>query len=168
MTDAALDLSGYELVVDEPLSQALRAAEPGLEERGDGLAGRRGMGDVGELGGGVVAPDRDVADLADRGADRGGELGECAVVVEPGQRREALGGDIGGMGRRDERVRVGRVPDDGDADVVGARPRTAGMVRGDLLAANGGIFGPQGAAINAVADDDVRVLVLGNPRTPTR
>jgi len=49
------------------------------------------------------------------------------------------------------------------AVLVGARPRTAGMERGDLLAANGGIFGPQGAAINAGAADDVRVLVVGNP-----
>jgi len=37
------------------------------------------------------------------------------------------------------------------------------MERGDLLAANGGIFKPQGAAINAGAADDVRVLVVGNP-----
>ena len=48
--------------------------------------------------------------------------------------------------------------------LVGARPRTAGMERGDLLSANGGIFKPQGAAINAGAADDVRVLVVGNPR----
>ncbi|WP_062311978.1 malate dehydrogenase [Demequina rhizosphaerae] len=47
--------------------------------------------------------------------------------------------------------------------LVGARPRGAGMERGDLLAANGGIFGPQGTAINAGAADDVRVLVVGNP-----
>ena len=47
--------------------------------------------------------------------------------------------------------------------LVGARPRTAGMERGDLLEANGGIFGPQGEAINAGAADDVRVLVVGNP-----
>lgn len=47
--------------------------------------------------------------------------------------------------------------------LVGARPRTAGMERGDLLAANGGIFGPQGEAINAGAADDVRVVVVGNP-----
>jgi malate dehydrogenase len=51
----------------------------------------------------------------------------------------------------------------GVALLVGARPRSAGMERGDLLAANGGIFGPQGAAINAGASDDVRVLVVGNP-----
>lgn len=49
------------------------------------------------------------------------------------------------------------------AMLVGARPRTAGMERGDLLEANGGIFGPQGAAINAGAADDIRVLVVGNP-----
>lgn len=47
--------------------------------------------------------------------------------------------------------------------LVGARPRTAGMERADLLAANAGIFGPQGAALNANAADDVRVLVVGNP-----
>ena len=47
--------------------------------------------------------------------------------------------------------------------LVGARPRAAGMERGDLLAANGGIFGPQGEAINAHAADDVRVVVVGNP-----
>ncbi len=47
--------------------------------------------------------------------------------------------------------------------LVGARPRGAGMERGDLLTANGGIFGPQGEAINAGAASDVRVLVVGNP-----
>ena len=47
--------------------------------------------------------------------------------------------------------------------LVGARPRTKGMERGDLLEANGGIFKPQGEAINAGAAEDVRVLVVGNP-----
>ena len=47
--------------------------------------------------------------------------------------------------------------------LVGARPRTAGMERGDLLSANGGIFKPQGEAINAGAASDIRVLVVGNP-----
>ncbi|MFF2780121.1 malate dehydrogenase [Streptomyces sp. NPDC058052] len=47
--------------------------------------------------------------------------------------------------------------------LVGARPRGPGMERGDLLAANGGIFKPQGEAINAHAADDVRILVVGNP-----
>ena len=49
------------------------------------------------------------------------------------------------------------------AMLVGARPRSAGMERGDLLAANGGIFAPQGAAIAAAAAADVRVVVVGNP-----
>jgi len=47
--------------------------------------------------------------------------------------------------------------------LVGARPRGPGMERGDLLSANGGIFKPQGQAINAGAADDVKVLVVGNP-----
>ncbi|MEO6087501.1 MAG: malate dehydrogenase [Umezawaea sp.] len=47
--------------------------------------------------------------------------------------------------------------------LVGARPRSKGMERGDLLSANGGIFKPQGEAINAGAASDVRVLVVGNP-----
>jgi len=47
--------------------------------------------------------------------------------------------------------------------LVGARPRTAGMERGDLLSANGGIFKPQGEALNAGAAQDIRVLVVGNP-----
>ncbi|MFE3259108.1 malate dehydrogenase [Nocardia sp. NPDC059229] len=49
------------------------------------------------------------------------------------------------------------------AILVGARPRTAGMERSDLLAANGPIFTDQGAAINANAAEDIRVLVVGNP-----
>ncbi len=49
------------------------------------------------------------------------------------------------------------------AMLVGARPRGPGMERGDLLAANAGIFGPQGAAIGEGAADDVRVVVVGNP-----
>lgn len=47
--------------------------------------------------------------------------------------------------------------------LVGSVPRKAGMERGDLLKVNGGIFKPQGEAINAHAASDVRVLVLGNP-----
>jgi malate dehydrogenase len=47
--------------------------------------------------------------------------------------------------------------------LVGARPRTKGMERADLLEANGGIFKPQGEAINAGAAGDVKVLVVGNP-----
>src|SRR5215204_1829841 len=47
--------------------------------------------------------------------------------------------------------------------LIGARPRSKGMERADLLEANGGIFKPQGEAINAGAADDVKVLVVGNP-----
>jgi malate dehydrogenase len=47
--------------------------------------------------------------------------------------------------------------------LVGARPRSKGMERSDLLEANGGIFKPQGEAINEGAADDIRVLVVGNP-----
>src|SRR5687767_15314409 len=49
------------------------------------------------------------------------------------------------------------------AMLVGARPRSKGMERADLLEANGQIFKPQGEALNAGAADDVRVLVVGNP-----
>jgi malate dehydrogenase len=45
----------------------------------------------------------------------------------------------------------------------GARPRTKGMERGDLLEANGGIFKPQGQALNEHAASDLKVLVVGNP-----
>lgn len=49
------------------------------------------------------------------------------------------------------------------AFLVGAKPRGAGEERADLLKNNGGIFGPQGRAINDHAADDIRVLVVGNP-----
>ena len=49
------------------------------------------------------------------------------------------------------------------AFLVGSMPRKAGMERSDLLSANGGIFGPQGEAINAGAAEDIKVLVVGNP-----
>jgi malate dehydrogenase len=47
--------------------------------------------------------------------------------------------------------------------LVGARPRTKGMERGDLLEANGAIFTAQGKALGDVAADDVLVTVTGNP-----
>ena len=47
--------------------------------------------------------------------------------------------------------------------LVGARPRTKGMERGDLLEANGAIFTAQGKALNQVAAHDVRIGVTGNP-----
>jgi malate dehydrogenase len=47
--------------------------------------------------------------------------------------------------------------------LVGSIPRKEGMERGDLLSVNGGIFKPQGMAINDHAASDIRVLVVGNP-----
>jgi malate dehydrogenase len=47
--------------------------------------------------------------------------------------------------------------------LVGARPRGPGMERKDLLLANAQIFSAQGKALDAVADRNVRVLVVGNP-----
>ncbi len=47
--------------------------------------------------------------------------------------------------------------------LVGARPRTKGMERGDLLEANGAIFTAQGKALGEVAADDIRIGVTGNP-----
>ena len=47
--------------------------------------------------------------------------------------------------------------------LIGARPRTKGMERSDLLEANGGIFKPQGKALNDHAASDIKVLVVGNP-----
>ncbi|MCF2587186.1 malate dehydrogenase [Brevibacterium sp. UCMA 11752] len=47
--------------------------------------------------------------------------------------------------------------------LVGARPRSQGMERSDLLEANGAIFTAQGKALNSVAADDVRIGVTGNP-----
>jgi malate dehydrogenase len=47
--------------------------------------------------------------------------------------------------------------------LVGSRPRTKGMERAELLGANGEIFTVQGKALNDVAADDVKVLVVGNP-----
>lgn len=49
------------------------------------------------------------------------------------------------------------------AMLVGAKPRTKGMERGDLLTENGKIFKPQGRAINEHAERDVKILVIGNP-----
>ena len=49
------------------------------------------------------------------------------------------------------------------AMLVGARPRSKGMERADLLEANGQIFKPQGEALNAGAAHDVKILVVGNP-----
>ncbi|MGW0038622.1 malate dehydrogenase [Gordonia sp. NPDC003376] len=47
--------------------------------------------------------------------------------------------------------------------LIGAKPRTKGMERADLLAANSAIFANQGSILNEVAADDLRVIVVGNP-----
>jgi malate dehydrogenase len=47
--------------------------------------------------------------------------------------------------------------------LIGARPRSKGMERADLLEANGQIFKPQGEAIEKRSAADVKVLVVGNP-----
>lgn len=49
------------------------------------------------------------------------------------------------------------------AILVGSMPRKEGMERSDLLKINGGIFAPQGKAINDYAAKDVKVFVVGNP-----
>ncbi|MGV9712052.1 malate dehydrogenase [Gordonia sp. NPDC003424] len=47
--------------------------------------------------------------------------------------------------------------------LIGSKPRTKGMERSDLLQANAAIFAEQGAVLNEVAGDDVRIIVVGNP-----
>ena len=49
------------------------------------------------------------------------------------------------------------------AFLVGSRPRGKGMLRADLIAVNGPIYTTQGSALNAVAAEDIRVVVVGNP-----
>eukprot|EP00803_Ostreobium_quekettii_P006890 evm.model.scf_64.17 EVM.evm.TU.scf_64.17 scf_64:137910-142967(+) len=53
-----------------------------------------------------------------------------------------------------------------DADwalLIGAKPRTKGMERADLLEVNGRVFADQGRALNEVANRNVKVVVVGNP-----
>ena len=47
--------------------------------------------------------------------------------------------------------------------LIGAKPRSKGMERADLLAANAAIFADAGRALNAAAGEDVRIVVVGNP-----
>ena len=77
------------------------------------------------------------------------ELDDCAFPL------------LAGIDIFDDPSRPSRAPN--VALLVGARPRTKGMERADLLEANGGIFKPQGEAIAAGAADDIKVLVVGNP-----
>ena len=102
----------------------------GLDERaleprgvGDDLRHRgavdAGVGEVGELGGGVVAPDGDVADLTREHAGLLGQLRLGPVLVEPGHREPAVGGHVGRVRPGDEAVGVARVADHEHAHVAG-------------------------------------------------
>lgn len=77
------------------------------------------------------------------------ELDDCAFATLAG----ASASDDANIAFRDCQI----------AMLVGARPRGPGMERKDLLQANAQIFSAQGKALNAVADRNVRVLVVGNP-----
>ncbi len=77
------------------------------------------------------------------------ELDDCAFATLAG----ASASDDANVAFRDCQI----------AMLVGARPRGPGMERKDLLQANAQIFSAQGKALNAVADRNVRVLVVGNP-----
>ncbi len=77
------------------------------------------------------------------------ELDDCAFATL----NQALATDDPNVAFRDCQVAL----------LVGARPRGPGMERSDLLLANAQIFSAQGRALNAVADRDCKVLVVGNP-----
>ena len=77
------------------------------------------------------------------------ELDDCAFPLLAGM--EAT--DDPGVGFRDADVAL----------LVGARPRGKGMLRKDLLEANGAIFTGPGKALSDSASRDVKVLVVGNP-----
>ena len=88
---------------------------------GDDLGGRlaadQGVVEVGELGGGVVAPDRHVGDVAHGHAGLAGQLRLGPVLVEAGHGEPAVGRDLGRVGPGDEAVRVAGVADHEDAHV---------------------------------------------------
>jgi len=122
-------------------------AQPGVVHLlGGDLAADLGVVEVGVLGGGVVAPDRHPLHLGERHAELGGELGDGAVVVEPGHGREPLAGHVGRGGLGDERVGVGRVADHQHAHVVG-RP---GVDRPALRGEDAAVGLQQVAALHAL------------------
>lgn len=133
-----------ELVV-EPRGRGLGAAEQLRERVGHRTARDGGVRDVGELGRGVVAPDREAGEGVDGCVELRGQLRGGAVVVEAGERREALRGDVGGRCRGDERVGVRGVPHHDDAHVVGRRL----VERGALRAEDPGVGGEEVAALHA-------------------
>ena len=87
------------------------------------LAADLGVREVGELRGRVVAPDREVGDVAHRHAGLLGELRLGPVLVEAGHREPAVGGDVGRVAAGDQAVRVARVADDEHAHVARRRGR---------------------------------------------
>ena len=77
------------------------------------------------------------------------ELGDCAFPLL----REIVCTDNLSVGFKDVQAAL----------LVGAKPRSKGMERGDLLQENAKIFIPQGRALNDYAHRDVRTLIVGNP-----
>ena len=82
-----------------------------------GLPPMRGVGEVRELGGRVVAPDGQVGHGGDRGPGLAGQLGLGPVLVEAGHGEPPVGGNLGRIGAGDQAVGVAGVADDQDADV---------------------------------------------------
>jgi len=77
------------------------------------------------------------------------ELDDCAFPLL----KEIIGSDDPKVAFKDAEIAL----------LVGARPRSKGMERKDLLEANAQIFTVQGKALNDVANKNVKVLVVGNP-----
>ena len=107
---AALLHRGDEVVLD-PVAVADRLGGVGALDLG--------VEHVRVLGGRVVAPDRHVGHVTDRGTRLLGDLGDGAVVVQAHHRGEPLLGHVGGVGLRDEAVGVGRVADDQHLEIGG-------------------------------------------------
>ncbi len=120
-----------------------RAGATGLDDGGATLGDRRDVG-VGQPGlvvdefggvlpvdlaveqvrvlrGRVVAPDRHLLDVVDRGTGLRRQLAERTVVVEAGHRLDLTRVDVGGVGQRDQGVGVGRVAHDEGLDVLRRR-----------------------------------------------
>ncbi|MPM65170.1 hypothetical protein SDC9_112062 [bioreactor metagenome] len=111
------------------------------------LAGDGGVGDVGVLGVGVVAPDDDALDVVDREAGLLGELGDRPVVVQAHQRGEPGGGYVRRVGAGDQGVGVRRVAGHQDVDVIGGVVVDGLALRGE----DGAVGGEQVGAVHALA-----------------
>ena len=104
------------------------------------------MEDVGVLGGGVIAPHGDPADLVDARAGASGQLGDGAIVVEAGQGGEPVGRDLGSVGGGDRGVGVGGVADDDHPDVIGGNVVDDRALGGEDV----GVGGQQVGALHAL------------------